>query len=358
MAIDAYTGLPGSGKSYSVTEHVILPALEAGRVVVTNVSLQMDVIESEYPGADVRMFEVGAQQDRPNFLDIVPPGGVLVVDEAWSFWPAGMQAKNILDEDKEFLTMHRHRVDTQGRSQQIVLVTQGLGQIAAMVRNLVDTHFRSVNMKHVGAARKFRIDVYRGASEKETDRLRQIFGTYRETVWRYYKSHTQSDAVGTDEASMDRRGNIFASNAFRLGVPLGIAAFFGFVMLAWSSMEGALVHEKEEPAPQLPAQRASGPSPVVSAVGVVQVAPVVQREPAQPVVPEWSYTWRLVGVMSWEDRPEPPVAYVVGRSGMRQIDHADCEYVVEWVCKVDGESVTVWTGPDRFALGKAPGERI
>ena len=48
MAINAYTGLMGSGKSYEVVENVILPALAAGRRVVTNVAnLQIDQI-NEY----------------------------------------------------------------------------------------------------------------------------------------------------------------------------------------------------------------------------------------------------------------------------------------------------------------------
>jgi len=36
MAIDAYTGMPGHGKSYGVVEHVIIPSLKQGRHVVTN----------------------------------------------------------------------------------------------------------------------------------------------------------------------------------------------------------------------------------------------------------------------------------------------------------------------------------
>lgn len=37
MAISAYVGVPGSGKSYEVVKSVILPAIETGRRVVSNV---------------------------------------------------------------------------------------------------------------------------------------------------------------------------------------------------------------------------------------------------------------------------------------------------------------------------------
>ena len=37
MPINAYTGLMGSGKSYECVSSVIIPAIRAGRRVVTNV---------------------------------------------------------------------------------------------------------------------------------------------------------------------------------------------------------------------------------------------------------------------------------------------------------------------------------
>jgi putative phage-related membrane protein len=37
MAISAYVGVPGSGKSYEVVKSVILPAIATGRRVVSNV---------------------------------------------------------------------------------------------------------------------------------------------------------------------------------------------------------------------------------------------------------------------------------------------------------------------------------
>ena len=37
MSIVGYSGLPGSGKSYGVVENVVIPALEAGRHIITNI---------------------------------------------------------------------------------------------------------------------------------------------------------------------------------------------------------------------------------------------------------------------------------------------------------------------------------
>ncbi|MCU7813401.1 MAG: hypothetical protein KZQ77_19520, partial [Candidatus Thiodiazotropha sp. (ex Notomyrtea botanica)] len=47
MAIVTYVGLPGSGKSYSVVEHVILPALKNNRTVCTNIPLNKEQLSTD-----------------------------------------------------------------------------------------------------------------------------------------------------------------------------------------------------------------------------------------------------------------------------------------------------------------------
>lgn len=52
MAISAYIGIPGSGKSYEAVCNVIIPAFTSGRRVVTNIyGLQKDKITERYPDA-------------------------------------------------------------------------------------------------------------------------------------------------------------------------------------------------------------------------------------------------------------------------------------------------------------------
>lgn len=54
MAISAYIGIPGSGKSYEAVCNVIIPAFTSGRRVVTNIyGLQKDKITERYPDATV-----------------------------------------------------------------------------------------------------------------------------------------------------------------------------------------------------------------------------------------------------------------------------------------------------------------
>ncbi|MFU1923019.1 zonular occludens toxin domain-containing protein, partial [Klebsiella pneumoniae] len=50
MAIDAYVGKPGHGKSYGVVEHVIIPSLKQDRHVVTNIPLEVDMLLMDFGG--------------------------------------------------------------------------------------------------------------------------------------------------------------------------------------------------------------------------------------------------------------------------------------------------------------------
>lgn len=230
MAITAYVGLPGHGKSYGVVEHVILPALRQGRTVVTNLALHFEALRSEFPGCDVRLFDVDAvKQDPSSVFQVVPPGAVWVVDEAWKLWPAGQTPKDVPEPLKAILAEHRHRVDEAGNSMQVVVVTQDLMQIGKFLRSLVDETFRVVKLRSLGMDKRYRVDVYTGPAEgpnpPEKRRVRQILGKYKPEVWRWYQSHTQreADGAGANETKVDGRGVVWKSPAviaMFLAVPL------------------------------------------------------------------------------------------------------------------------------------------
>lgn len=225
MPITSYVGLPGHGKSHSVVEHVILPALKQYRTVVTNVALHWDKVRAEFPGCDLREFDVAAVGAKPSLIyDAVPPGCVWVLDEAWKLWPAGQTAKDVPEPFKVILAEHRHRVDGLGNSTQVVIVTQDLGQIGKFARDLVEETFRTVRLTKLGSSRRYRVDVFTGPAAGPNPpvarRVRQMLGKYRAEVWQYYQSHTQSESGegGANEGKVDRRGVAWKS-------PLVIALF-------------------------------------------------------------------------------------------------------------------------------------
>lgn len=232
VSIVAYVGLPGSGKTLGVVEHVIMPALKAGRHVVTNVAMNWDVV------ADLRL--IGTLDELPTDVVLAEPsklfeyaqkGCVLVLDEVWRFFPAGVKASKVPEEFRTLLAEHRHMVDDFGNSLQVCLVTQDLAQIGSFARQLVETTFRFVKLSSLGASSKYRLDVFNGPvtgpNPPESRRSRQIFGSYNKKTFRLYRSHTQSQSAegGANEKSVDRRFIVWRSPVWWLGGPAVVALF-------------------------------------------------------------------------------------------------------------------------------------
>lgn len=252
MAITAYTGLPGSGKSYGVVRDVVLPALKKGRRVTTNIPLNMELIDSEFPGL-VTLFDTKQILADPDWFQThFDKGATLVIDECWRLWSSGLRANNMHEGHKSFLAEHRHMVGEDGFSTEIVFVTQGLDQLAAYPRNLVETTYRSVKLTAIGSSKKFRIDVYEGPvtgpSPPKDKRLRQLFGEYQPDVYKYYQSQTMSDAASHgDESSTDGKNNILKSPFFRVFLPVLLLAGVYVIYLGWSAIR-SIYNEDEQQA--------------------------------------------------------------------------------------------------------------
>jgi hypothetical protein len=205
-------------------------------MVVTNLPLQRDRLceDLRVPESMLREFPTEAVQVNPELImEAAPPGSVLILDEVWRLFPAGLKANQVPEPFKTAFAEHRHRVNEKGESSQIVLVCQDLAQISAFARQLVENTFRTTKLTSIGMQKRFRVDVYAGPvsgpNPNTASALRQIPGRYSPDVYKYYESHTQSAAgagTGADERSIDRRANV-------LKRPLMIAAPFVIVALVW-----------------------------------------------------------------------------------------------------------------------------
>lgn len=370
MAIDAYTGLPRSGKSYSVVKNVILPSLREGRSVYTNIPLTPLAVE-EF-GQLVNQLPAD-WFSRPDLFASIPPGAVVVLDELWRRWPSGMKTSAVLFQDKEFLAEHGHNVDSAGNTTRVVLVTQDLSQIASFARDLVAMTYRAEKLDAVGADGRFRVDVYKGSvsgqKPPKSQMVRQLFDKYEETVWRYYKSSTKSQTgdVG-NESRADKRGNIWRS-------PWLIASFVAPVLLI-PPLLWYIVHLFGSGLGQ--ADKASAKAPLVNppppvAAARVPSAAQSQAAPAVPAGPRPSTKWRIAGYMlkgsqpanrAWSsvegyssDGATPSGAGRIAMgdvvilqnpiSGIRYVQASECMRYpdgIQWRCVVDGEVVETWTG--------------
>lgn len=358
MAIDAYVGLPGHGKSYGVTEHVIIPSVQDGRHVVTNIPLEREELLADHGTPESQITQLPEDWfERPDMADFVPNGSVLVLDELWRRWPAGLKANAANFADKALLAEHRHRVDDKGRSMRIVLVTQDLSQVAAWVRILIEQTYKMTKLTAVGSTKKFRVDIYQGAptgqNPPKSRIIRQVFGQYKPSIYKYYQSATQS-ATGSvgDESKADRRGNLLRS-------PFIIFAAFAPIilipMLIWyvsgifSSGFGLVEDEPEDIQVSQAAPAWANPPPDLP----VNQPQLIQTAAVNPPPSTLSSQWQVVGYIgrgdSATDESRLGRDFVVLRSiaGMRNLPVSECERLPDgysWSCVVDGQTVTPWTG--------------
>jgi zona occludens toxin len=352
-----YTGRPGAGKSYGVVENVIVPAIEKGRRVVTNIPMRTDKLVERFGAKGTNVVALPELDGRIDYANM-PNGAVIVIDEASTLFPSGMQANKIPDEVKDFFSMHRHKTDEQGNSQQIVLITQHVSDLAAFVRNRIDHHYRATKLSVVGKPDSYRIDVFDGANEEKKKQVRQIMGSYKPEVYALYHSHTMGQGEGspTGEASIDDRANVFKAGAIRYGVPLGVIAWMlaGYMGYAAISGFGAraedqrhVVEARSAPEPQ--AQRKT----LAPASVQPQQAKQVQVTHAEPASPKLSTEWRLVAHIRSEDRE---LFVAEGKGGLRNLHENDCEEKNgQYWCLLEGEFVTEFSGfPLKNDLGFAP----
>ncbi|MGC2854180.1 zonular occludens toxin domain-containing protein [Novispirillum sp. DQ9] len=124
MAGKLLIGKPGAGKSYTAVADEILPALRMGRLVITNLPLQMDVLRQFVPNADALVHL--RQSFGPEFFGVWDQGGecwqgqdvsltwrhpttkgmgpLLLVDEAHEHFPLKKTDQNVLF----WFAKHRH----------------------------------------------------------------------------------------------------------------------------------------------------------------------------------------------------------------------------------------------------------
>jgi zona occludens toxin len=240
MAISAYVGLPGHGKSYGVVENVIVPALKSKRIIFTNIPMKTEECQAQF-GMTVTQFDTDDIKKNPNWWnEVFIAGALFVLDEVPKLWPAGLKANAIHENDRSFLAEHRHMVGDEGTSTEIVLVVQNLTMIAAFPRGLIESTFWVVKHIKMGSNKRFRVDVYSGVMAGQSPQLskreREIQGKFKPEIYALYHSHTKSkNGIAGNETKSDNRNNMFKGASIKVGiisiVVLGVLAYFGLSQL-------------------------------------------------------------------------------------------------------------------------------
>lgn len=366
MSIICYTGLPGSGKSYSVVENVVLPAIKAGRIVAHNLSLNDTAIRIVCDGfKPEQLVEIPRDCTPQELIKLCPLGAVIVIDEVWRYWPGGIKANEVPLVELKFFKEHRHRVGEEGIATEIVIVDQDPKTgIPAFLRALIEATYAHEKMSKVGAKGSFRVDVYARCQSAERPSkgalIRKLGGRYKPEVWNCYISHTQSKRLGEAglELAADTRANVWKSWTVRSAIA---AVVFSPVVVWWAASriddlgsrdditaatekpEVRSVRElaSDRPAPGKPVELGAldhpGPEQTIEQPDPAPDTSAVQAVPQAP-------NWTVLGVLTRADGTG--VALLRSSLGTRKVNVQESCYLdpLNWVCEVDGELSAPWTG--------------
>lgn len=225
--INGLEGIPGSGKSYEAVAFHVLPALQSGRKVVTNLPLNVDAfaaIDPAYrdlievrhqPAARLGDWDPADIAKRPAFQlwadgrSEPAPVSVFTFGAVWDYYTTWQDGQGrgplfVIDECHvalpkvgtpdavvQWFKLHRHfNVD-------VLLITQSFRDINQPIAQLVATLIKCRKADVLGKANHYIRKVhagYRGA-QIQTDQRE-----YKPQFFGLYKSHTQGRSVSETEA--------------------------------------------------------------------------------------------------------------------------------------------------------------
>lgn len=249
MALNLYCGLPRSGKSYEVVSNVILPSIQQGRNVVTNIAGMSEQVMHDFlvaEGHDVSKLgklKIVKADDflTPNFFPtdntndfsdcFVQPGDLVAVDEIWRIWPTD---KKVSEEHKNFFRMHGHFVNQDnGLTCEIALITQDPNDVHRFIRGIVMQTLVFEKTTELGVDTAYKIYVY---SRTNTRKPLNVLGpyTYNKKYFPLYVSNSKNESgIKPREIRVEKRNSIFNSKLFKYFMPLAVFLFIGGIYGAW-----------------------------------------------------------------------------------------------------------------------------
>ncbi len=357
--INLLLGAPGGGKSYEATVYHILPALQQGRKVVTNLPLNVEAfcaIDPAFgPLIEVRTAtkaKYARDGAKPRPFSVVEDyaddwrhpekgfGPLFVIDECHLALPKGETDRAV----EEWYSMHRHH-NVDG-----LLITQSYGKISAAVRDLVQVVYRvrkNVALGSTGSYTRKVQDGLRGEVVNTTIRK------YEKRYFSLYRSHTQGKAVDEFNASDVRpiwKHWSFQGAAVCVAVLVYMLAS-GKVSAPWSVPERDAAKKVPASAPMPPGSAASASSNPQVSLGQENASQPSPADQAEAEAKREPFGERGVHLTGYLEMPGRRVwTFVLSQNGQRLgsisqrelIDagyrwegHSHCSGVLRWGEKVE-----------------------
>lgn len=222
MAINAYTGLMGSGKSFEVVANVILPAIKSGRRVVTNIAgISAEKIYAYFSKKDasldaeslgemvlcsdeqIQLSNFFPDEKKPELVSVVQAGDLVVIDEAWRHWN---RDKKLIDSHMQFFRMHRHYTHAAtGVSCDVALIFQSVCDVHRSVRDVIEMTVRTVKIKTLGLVKTYRVELYEGSKLLKGAKFARKVMSYDRAIFPLYQSYAGGSGK---EMAIDKRQNV------------------------------------------------------------------------------------------------------------------------------------------------------
>ncbi|EDK4040417.1 zonular occludens toxin [Salmonella enterica subsp. enterica serovar Newport] len=227
MAITAYIGTPGSGKSYEIVRSVIIPAICAGRRIVTNIyglsyeniieyCEKRKLLKDDISAGEIIVVE-NKRITEPDFFPVkenqakslCQPGDLVILDECHRFFSTD---RSLSSDARIFAAEHRHYADPEtGFTCDLILVNQALSTLPRFLKERVEQTFRMKKLNALaGFGNKYRVDVFDGVKLTKGTRITYYVESYKKEIFPLYKSH---DAPGAVEVKADGRGTLFKKSS-------------------------------------------------------------------------------------------------------------------------------------------------
>jgi zona occludens toxin len=349
MALNAYTGLMGSGKSYEVVSEVIVPAIRGGRRVVTNVDgiseeKIHDYLAAKHPDDKAELYGrvlhvTNDQVFQPDFLPyyddakdahtntIVQPGDLVAIDEAWRFW--GTDCK-LHKHHKSFFLEHRHFVNDQTNvACDLVIMIQDLGTLHRFVKNVLAFTFRTHKKVSLGLNNTYSLNIYEGNKISKASQIGNYTRTYKKEIFPLYSSFKGGKQGVIVNA--DKRQNIFTDKKLWGLVLLLVGGGGVSAYNAWKFFH---------PTPKDTAAKASSAAPGASGKPAGTSGPAAAPRASAP---SFSDAWRIAGGFNARG-----VAWVVlvNASGAVRLESPSnfANTGMAQIGDVDGSKVTAFSG--------------
>jgi len=353
MAIHFHEGLPGAGKSYEACVFHILPALKAGRQVVTNIrGINWEKFAQllDEPVEYVRMLLIyvePAEQDgesgdiervKNEFADKTPDNAMIVWDEIQDYFPSG-NYKLPLNQQK-FWTEHRHR------GLEIVIMGQDRDDVHKIIRSRIEDIIYFLKLQAVGRPNQYKWEQWQKQAKGKFVKIGSGVRSYDSNYFGLYSSHRRETVKGS--VYQTERTNVLKnSKLLSLGVPFvfvgaiyAVYHLYGFFTgtggaVASTQPSSAVTVQLVEPSsgltnPEPPSMQASAPA----------ASSVDQKAEALPPPIDYldkmaqQYQIRATAIID-SDRP--------GRELMGEIELLDSSYHIKERFRVSEIQALGWT---------------